>query len=44
MTFDPALTEQRFVLEHIAELGALGIDQDLVDAVLAGAGTFAAGE
>ncbi|MEG3162776.1 acyl-CoA dehydrogenase [Sphingomonas sp. LB2R24] len=44
MTFKPALFEQRFVLDHI--VGLSGIDADaaeLADAVLEGAGDFAAG-
>lgn len=44
MTFTPAVTEQRFVLEHVAAIGELGVDADIVDAVLEGAGAFAAGE
>jgi alkylation response protein AidB-like acyl-CoA dehydrogenase len=42
--FTPAVTEQRFVLEHIADLAALGVDDDIRDAVLDGVGDFAAGE
>jgi alkylation response protein AidB-like acyl-CoA dehydrogenase len=44
MTFTPALADQRFVLEHVAGIGELGVDSDLVDAVIDGAGAFAAGE
>ncbi len=44
MTFTPAIAEQRFVLEHVAGIGELGVDGDLLDAVLEGAGAFAAGE
>ena len=44
MPFTPAVSEQRFVLEHIAGLSALGVDDDIRDAVLAGVGEFAAGE
>jgi len=51
MPFNPAVREQRFVLDHVARLADLAaIDRfadatpDLVDAVLEGAGAFAAGE
>jgi len=46
MSFTPATTEQRFVLEHIAGISELSeaATPDLVDAVLEGAGAFAAGE
>ncbi|ODP38630.1 acyl-CoA dehydrogenase [Sphingomonas turrisvirgatae] len=44
MTFTPAATEQRFVLDTVAGLSSLGVDGDIVDAVLDGAGAFAAGE
>ncbi|MCK9543488.1 MAG: acyl-CoA dehydrogenase [Novosphingobium sp.] len=44
MTFTPAAIEQRFVLDHIAGIADLGVDGDIVDAVLEGAGAFAAGE
>ncbi|RYY45960.1 MAG: acyl-CoA dehydrogenase, partial [Sphingomonadales bacterium] len=44
VTFAPALAEQAFVLEHIAGIGELGVDGDIVGAVLEGVGTFAAGE
>ncbi len=44
MPFTPAVAEQRFVLEHIADLGSLGVDDDIRDAVLEGVGDFAAGE
>ncbi|MBX3592999.1 acyl-CoA dehydrogenase [Sphingomonas sp.] len=43
MTFTPATSEQRFVLEHVSGLSELGVEGDLVDAVLEGAGAFAAG-
>ncbi|WP_448663252.1 acyl-CoA dehydrogenase [Sphingomonas sp. CJ20] len=44
--FTPAIAEQRFVLEHIVRLSDIAADAtpDLVDAVLEGAGAFAAGE
>jgi 3-(methylthio)propanoyl-CoA dehydrogenase len=44
--FTPATAEQRFVLEHIVRLSDVSEEAtpDLVDAVLEGAGQFAAGE
>ena len=44
--FTPATTEQRFVLDHIVGIGELSEEAtpDLVEAVLEGAGAFAAGE
>jgi alkylation response protein AidB-like acyl-CoA dehydrogenase len=44
--FTPAVTEQRFVLEHVVRLGEISEEasSDLVEAVLEGAGQFAAGE
>ncbi len=51
MTYTPPITEQRFVLDHvtrIAELAAhdrfAAASPDMVDAILEGAGAFAAGE
>jgi len=44
MTFTPAIAEQRFVLEHVAQIADLGVESDILDAVLEGAGAFAAGE
>jgi len=51
MTFTPAVREQRFVLDTVARIGDLAATDrfeaatpDLVDAVLEGAGQFAAGE
>jgi alkylation response protein AidB-like acyl-CoA dehydrogenase len=51
MPFNPAVREQRFVLDHVAHLADLAAIErfadatpDLVDAVLEGAGAFAAGE
>ncbi|MFX6652750.1 hypothetical protein ABTG83_19635, partial [Acinetobacter baumannii] len=35
---------QRFVLEHVAQIADLGVESDILDAVLEGAGAFAAGE
>jgi len=51
MAFTPAVAEQRFVLEHVAGLAELAATErfaaaspDVIDAVLEGAGAFAAGE
>lgn len=51
MSFTPAVAEQRFVLTHIAGIDALADSErfaeatpDMVEAVLEGAGAFAAGE
>lgn len=44
MSFTPAIAEQRFVLEHVAQIAELGVETDILDAVLEGAGAFAAGE
>jgi alkylation response protein AidB-like acyl-CoA dehydrogenase len=44
MSFTPAIAEQRFVLEHVARIAELGVESDILDAVLEGAGAFAAGE
>jgi 3-(methylthio)propanoyl-CoA dehydrogenase len=44
MTYMPPIAEQRFVLETITGIAELGVDSDLVDAILDGAGAFAAGE
>jgi 3-(methylthio)propanoyl-CoA dehydrogenase len=45
MSFTPATAEQRFVLEHIVRLGEISADAaEMTDAVLEGAGDFAAGE
>jgi 3-(methylthio)propanoyl-CoA dehydrogenase len=43
MPFTAPVAEQRFVLEHIARVGELGVDGDILDAVLEGAGEFATG-
>ena len=43
MSYVPPTAEQRFVLDHIARIGELVDDHDLVDAVVEGAGAFAAG-
>ncbi|UYY57848.1 acyl-CoA dehydrogenase [Sphingomonas sp. S2-65] len=43
--FTPATTEQRFVLDHLVRLAEISPEAtDLLDAVLEGAGEFAAGE
>jgi 3-(methylthio)propanoyl-CoA dehydrogenase len=44
MTHTPPIAEQRFVLETITGIADLGVDADIVDAILEGAGAFAAGE
>ena len=51
MTYTPPVAEQRFVLRHIADMPALAelggyseATPDLVDAIVEGAGAFAAGE
>ena len=51
MPFTPAVAEQRFVLDHCAGIGELAAtsrfaaaSDDVIDAVLEGAGQFAAGE
>jgi 3-(methylthio)propanoyl-CoA dehydrogenase len=51
MAFTPAVTEQRFVLDQVVGIGELAASDrfaaasdDVVDAVLEGAGQFAAGE
>ncbi len=43
MIFTPPTVEQRFVLEHVVGINDLVDDMDLVDAVIEGAGAFAAG-
>ena len=43
--FTPATTEQRFVLDHLVRLAEISPEStELLDAVLDGAGEFAAGE
>jgi alkylation response protein AidB-like acyl-CoA dehydrogenase len=51
MTYAPPVAEQRFVLDHVVRLGELAehaafaaATPDLVDAIVEGAGAFAAGE
>ena len=44
MVFTAAVAEQRFVLDHVVGLSELTDAQDVVDAVLEGAGQFAEGE
>jgi 3-(methylthio)propanoyl-CoA dehydrogenase len=44
MIYTPPIAEQRFVLETITGIAELGVDSDLVDAILDGAGALAAGE
>lgn len=49
MTFEPPIAEQRFVLDHIVKIRDIvadsrfaGVDSDLIDAILEGAGALAA--
>ena len=51
MSYTPPISEQRFVLDHVVRIGELAADAryaaatpDMVDAILEGAGAFAAGE
>ncbi len=44
MSYTPPIAEQRFVLEEIADLHDLGVDSDIMNAILEGAGAFASGE
>ncbi len=51
MTYTPPITEQRFVLDHVVRIAELAESErfaaaspDMVDAILEGAGAFAAGE
>ncbi len=44
MTYVPPIAEQRFVLDTINRIEELGVDSDIVDAILDGAGAFAVGE
>lgn len=45
MSFTPATAEQRFVLDHVVRLDEIGAEAlEMADAVLEGAGAFAAGE
>ncbi len=44
MTYTAPIAEQRFVLQTVTRIGDLGVDGDIVDAILEGAGAFAAGE
>ena len=44
MTYAPPTAEQRFVLQTITNINDLGVDGDIVDAILEGAGAFAVGE
>jgi alkylation response protein AidB-like acyl-CoA dehydrogenase len=49
MTYTPPVPEQRFVLDHVVRIGELAggfaeATPDLIDAILEGAGEFAAGE
>lgn len=44
MTFVAPIAEQRFVLTSVAGIEELGVDPELTDAILDGAGAFAQGE
>ncbi|MBN2973191.1 acyl-CoA dehydrogenase [Roseomonas aeriglobus] len=44
MPFTAPVAEQKFVLQHVAGIADLGVEDDILDAVLEGAGAFAAGE
>ena len=44
MTFTAPVAEQKFVLQHVAGIADLGVEDDILDAVLDGAGAFAEGE
>ena len=51
MTYSPPIAEQRFVLDHVTRIDELAAttrfaaaSPDMVDAILEGAGAFAAGE
>jgi 3-(methylthio)propanoyl-CoA dehydrogenase len=44
MTYTAPVDEQRFVLQTITDIADLGVDSDIVDAILEGAGAFAEGE
>jgi 3-(methylthio)propanoyl-CoA dehydrogenase len=44
MSYTPPVAEQRFVLDHVVRISELVEDSDLVDAIIEGAGAFAAGE
>ena len=46
MIYTPPVADQRFVLDHVVRIGELAGEAtpDLVDAILEGAGAFAAGE
>jgi len=44
MSYAPPIEEQKFVLDHVAGIGDLLDDSDLVAAIVEGAGQFAAGE
>ena len=44
MSYVPPIAEQRFVLETVSSVCDMGVDGDLVDAILENAGSFAAGK
>ena len=44
MPYTAPIAEQRFVLDRVARVGELGVEDDMLEAVLEGAGEFATGE
>ena len=44
MSYTPPIAEQRFVLETVSDIASMQVDAEIVDAILEGAGEFAAGE
>ena len=44
MTYTSPVAERRFVLDVVSRISELGVDPELVDAILEGAAAFAAGE
>ncbi len=44
MTFRCPIEDQRFILDHVANIDALGVDADIADAVLEAASALAEGE
>ena len=44
MSYTAPVAEQRFVLQTVGRIAEQGVDADIVDAILEGAGAFAAGE
>ena len=44
MTYTAPVVEQKFVLDAVTQISELGVDDDVVNAILEGAGAFASGE